>query len=228
VATCLRTQRDQARKQCTRQKLLDAAARVFIRSGYHKPLISDIVAEAGVGQGTFYRNFSDKRDIFDRLLEGFISELFAEFSDMSAHLPTNVQEYRNASLAAIKRAAHIVERNQELCLLFMREAPTVDNHIAKVISGIYERFSELAKFYLDHAITKGFARPCRSDVVAQSIVGIGLQTVEAWLNGRYSDISIDELITEVVNFAFLGFGSRKSNENSMQHRRRTPYRRRKR
>jgi AcrR family transcriptional regulator len=172
--------------------------------GYHKPNISDIVAEAGVGQGTFYRNFRDKRDVFETLLKGFVSGLLDEFSEMSAHPPRNAEEYRDASVSALGRMVRVVQKNRRLALLFMREAPAVDERIAQVMAGMYDRFADLAKSYLDHAIESGFARPCRSDVIAQSIVGMGLRTAELWLEGRYADIPPDDLIPMLVDFAFQG------------------------
>jgi len=202
-----RKKRDQERKDRTRTLLLQAATKTFARSGYHKTLISDIVTEAGVGQGTFYRNFGDKRGIFETLMDGFLSEMFNEFSDMSAHLPRSVKEYRDASLGAIVRAARVVERNRDLCLVFLREAPLVDDEISEVIAGAYERFSLLAKFYLDHAIRQGFARPCHSDIVSQAILGIGMRLVGAWLTGRYSVLPMERIVEEVVDFAFLGLGT---------------------
>jgi len=208
MVSALRKQREEERKSRTRQQLLGAATRVFVRNGYHSPNISDIVAEAGTGQGTFYRYFRDKQDVFETLLEGFISELLEEFSEMSTHPPTSVQEYRDASNHALRRMVRIVQRNRRLALLFIREAPAVDDHIAQIMGGMYDRFAKLAKFYLDHAIESGFIGPCQSEIIAQSIVGMGLRTAELWLDGRYSEIPVDDLISKLVDFAFNGLKPR--------------------
>ena len=206
MTSVLRRQRNEERKQCTRLELLDAAAKVFIKRGYHNTLISEIVAEAGVGQGTFYRNFADKREILETLLEGFISKMLDEFTDMSTNLPTNVEEYRGASIMALKRVAEIVDQNRELSLFFLREGPSIDKTFAESIETVYERFAGLARFYLDYAIENGFSRPCRSDLIAESIVGIALRLIERWWSDRLPDTSLEEMITEVVDFAFWGFG----------------------
>jgi AcrR family transcriptional regulator len=208
LPSAYRKKKDQERKERTRTQLLSAATKIFARNGYHKSLISEIVAEAGVGQGTFYRNFKDKRVIFETLMEGFLIELFGEFSEMTANLPSNVEEYRDASLRAIVHVARIIARNRDLCRVFLREAPTIDNEVADVMSGASDRLSDLARFYLEHAIKNGFARPCNSDLVSQSIIGMGMRIVDAWLSGRYSEYSIDEIVTQVVDFAFLGLGTR--------------------
>lgn len=207
MPSALRKQKDRERKEKTRQALLRAAQRVFARKGYHKTLVSDIVAAAGVGQGTFYRSFRDKRHLLQTLVEEFLSELLAEFSEMEEHLPADAAEYRQASIEAFLRAAHIVGKNRRLCLFLLREAPTVDDRMAELVGHMYDRFARRAQFYLDHAIARGFARPCRSDLVAQAIVGVALRTAELWLKGRYADAAIDEIVGELVDFAFQGFAT---------------------
>ncbi|MFW0786622.1 helix-turn-helix domain-containing protein [Gordonia sp. CPCC 206044] len=44
------------------QLLLEAAARVFVRSGVDAP-VRDVAAEAGVGMGTIYRHFPTRADL---------------------------------------------------------------------------------------------------------------------------------------------------------------------
>ncbi|MFF7211971.1 TetR/AcrR family transcriptional regulator [Streptomyces sp. NPDC008238] len=43
-----------------REQILDAAARCFARSGFHRTTIQDIAAEAGASAGLVYRYFTDK------------------------------------------------------------------------------------------------------------------------------------------------------------------------
>jgi len=51
----------------TRQRLIDAARRVFERVGYFDATIDDIITEAGVARGSFYTYFPDKLSIFQLL-----------------------------------------------------------------------------------------------------------------------------------------------------------------
>ena len=53
----------------TRRKLLNAALRVFAKSGFEASRIEDIAAEAGHTRGAFYANFDTKEDLFFALLE---------------------------------------------------------------------------------------------------------------------------------------------------------------
>lgn len=51
----------------TRQRLLDAAHRVFTRDGFLEVRVEDIITEAGVPRGTFYTYFESKNAIFKEL-----------------------------------------------------------------------------------------------------------------------------------------------------------------
>jgi AcrR family transcriptional regulator len=57
-----------ARGERTRQKLLEAAERIFAELGYHDASIVKITEAAGVAQGTFYLYFESKKQIFDELV----------------------------------------------------------------------------------------------------------------------------------------------------------------
>lgn len=50
-----------------RRSILDAAIRVFARSGYHGTRVSDIADEAGVAYGLVYHYFDSKDDVLNEL-----------------------------------------------------------------------------------------------------------------------------------------------------------------
>jgi AcrR family transcriptional regulator len=57
-----------ARKAKTRADLVEAAARVVGRKGYHAATVDDIAEEAGYTKGAFYSNFESKEDVFLELV----------------------------------------------------------------------------------------------------------------------------------------------------------------
>lgn len=200
--------KNDARRARTRTKLLDAAARAFVSNGYHKTRISEIVRMARVGQGTFYRYFTDKRDAFERLTEVVFERMFAEFMTISDEMPTNVAEYHDRSMAAVKRAAEMAETNLPLMQLILREGPAIDREFEARLDEMFNRFADLARYYLDNAIKGGFARPCNSAVVSQALVGMTLRLLETgWgESGALHELPKEKLIEEAVDFAFRGFG----------------------
>jgi AcrR family transcriptional regulator len=208
MASELRRQRDSERRERTRRALLEAAGKVFARSGYHDSQVSHIVGEIGVGQGTFYRHFESKRAIAGALFEQLAESLLAEFTPMSAPQPAGVEEYRDASVAAAIRAARALRSQRDLALLFLRQGASIDAAFDEQRDAVLDRFAGLAKFHLDRAIAGGFARPCDSAVVSQAIVGMALRQLDLWLVGRLDDRQVEHAAGELVEFAFRGFGYR--------------------
>ena len=52
------------RRDATRERLLQAARELFVSRGYHATRPQDIARLAGLGQGTFYLYFADKKACF--------------------------------------------------------------------------------------------------------------------------------------------------------------------
>jgi AcrR family transcriptional regulator len=62
------------RKTETREALLDSAARVFARRGYHDASLEEIAREAGRTTGSVYSSFRGKDDLFLALLERHVEQ----------------------------------------------------------------------------------------------------------------------------------------------------------
>ena len=58
-----------ARRQATRDRLLDAAFEVFAEQGVHASTVEQIVERAGFTRGAFYSNFTTKEELFAALME---------------------------------------------------------------------------------------------------------------------------------------------------------------
>ena len=70
----------QARSKQTKEKIVQAAIKLFQERGYEKTTSNDIASEAGVSVGSFYVYFTDKRQllltIFDRLADELYKNIF--------------------------------------------------------------------------------------------------------------------------------------------------------
>lgn len=58
-----------ARSLRTRNRLIEAAARIIGLQGEHMPSIEDFIQEAGVSRGTFYKHFATRHDLMTALWE---------------------------------------------------------------------------------------------------------------------------------------------------------------
>jgi AcrR family transcriptional regulator len=76
------------RRAMTRQHLLDAAAIVFTRNGFHGSTLDEVATTAGFTKGAVYSNFKSKDELFLALLDYRIERQFAvatEVLDSGSH-----------------------------------------------------------------------------------------------------------------------------------------------
>ena len=57
------------KKAQKRKNILDAAAKVFSKDGYHQAKVEDIARMAGIGKGTIYLYFENKRHLYYCMLK---------------------------------------------------------------------------------------------------------------------------------------------------------------
>lgn len=82
------------------ERIKVSARKLFIERGYHVTRPQDIAREAGLGHGTFYLHFQDKRDCFFSFVEDARSEFYA-FMRKSVGDCASIEEVIAGSLIAM-------------------------------------------------------------------------------------------------------------------------------
>jgi AcrR family transcriptional regulator len=70
------------RKARTREELLVAARRVFLRRGFHGATLEEIADEAGYTKGAVYSNFAGKDDLYLALLDAHYDRRVEAYAEM--------------------------------------------------------------------------------------------------------------------------------------------------
>lgn len=104
-----------------RNQILDCAKKIFSNKGYYEAYVEDVIKEAHVGKGTFYRYFKNKEDLFIALLIKFLSE-WEEMASISLaeFKPDNIQELFKL---LIHRSFRFFQDNEDLCNIYLRVGP---------------------------------------------------------------------------------------------------------
>jgi len=63
------------KRSATREKILEAALKLFSKKGFRETTIKDISKEVGITEGAIYRHFSTKEEIINSLLNEITQEL---------------------------------------------------------------------------------------------------------------------------------------------------------
>jgi len=103
----------QTEKRSSRERLLEAAAKVFAERGYQAASVDEIAAAAGLSKGAVYWNFSSKDELFHALLEERIDRQIEETAEILRSAPTD----RPVDPEVANRWEAMLGRERELMLL---------------------------------------------------------------------------------------------------------------
>src|SRR5437764_13126384 len=70
------------RRELTRSTLIDAAADVFARRGFHAASLEEIAESAGFTRGAIYKNFDNKEELFYAVIERRIDAQLSRFREV--------------------------------------------------------------------------------------------------------------------------------------------------
>jgi AcrR family transcriptional regulator len=103
-------------RQQNRDRLLDAAERVFAERGYRVATVDDVAAAAGLTKGAVYSHFANKQELFAAAVERRYRRRADEFS---AHMAAGKELTDGAAGAALDFAASIDDGGVDWALLFL-------------------------------------------------------------------------------------------------------------
>ena len=67
------------KKSKTKDRIVQAAIKVFSQNGYERAHVEDILSEADICKGTFYRYFRSKSDLLERACQDFLFNVGGEW-----------------------------------------------------------------------------------------------------------------------------------------------------
>ena len=181
------------------QRLLDAASRVVSARGYAASRVSDIVAEAGFGQGTFYLYFRNKQAVFMALIDRFFEELLAQTLGTYPAVQLETAAMMRRQITDIWRIILAYARERpELARLVLRDAASLPPHERSRIDRNYTRAAAGLSAYCCEAQRRGLLRDVNPDLAGWLVIGMVEKAVHyAILVAPEKDIEtiVEDLVT---------------------------------
>lgn len=158
----------------TRDALIESAIRMFQQNGFQKTRISDIVADAGVAQGTFYNYFRSKDEVFRYVCNTFIEQVQTLFVERTEHLfdGNTAEEVRQNVLTVIDDLLAVYSANLDVAELLFREGIGNGGLFKEIYEEILSIFLELIREQIENGVAKGFLETEDPDVVAVFLFGL--------------------------------------------------------
>lgn len=193
---------DQAR-EATRQRIIREAASEFARLGFEQANINTIAEQAGIGKGTIYLYFENKRELFLAML----------------------RQIAQAQLASIRVAlaadGSLRERLERLFLAFARLAREESDNFNVYMSALYgvnrafkEEATRLLRDYvavialvLEESITRGEIQRVELDATALMILSLTeAYVLSAGVLGQ-TQVEIARQARNVASLVIVGIGA---------------------
>lgn len=147
------------RKAELRREIIDAAFTCFAENGYHATGIADIAARLGIGHGTFYRYFENKRDIVEHVINDLVARILDTLAaDNAPAAVSTLEAYRDQSQRIGEALGRILLEDPRVPRMILLEAPGIDTAMGQRIVEFYELAASLTADYLRHGVEFGYLR----------------------------------------------------------------------
>jgi AcrR family transcriptional regulator len=141
-----------------RRQIIEAAYEVFSRKGYSSAGIADIAEELGIGHGTFYRYFKNKRDILDQVVDYGVERIMDALTLETAEPATTLDEFRDQLRRIGERLFALLDSEPGLGQIVLLEATSIDEEMTQRVLGLVDTFGALAGRFLVNGVKRGFLR----------------------------------------------------------------------
>jgi AcrR family transcriptional regulator len=191
----------EARSESRRAQIVDAALRLWMRSGFDPTTVDAIAREAAVAKGTIYLYFPTKEAILEEAVRRYsLTGIVAEVTETLAGVPPE---------EAVPRVVSTVwERLRErgpLVALLLREVPLRPENARMVFERLVLPANRALAQWLDAGVRSGALRGMDTFVAARALVGMlmAFLITQEILGGRDLVPIADAAITGTIADLFL-------------------------
>jgi AcrR family transcriptional regulator len=162
-----------------RRQILDAAVRVFARSGYHGSRVGDIAEEAGVAHGLLYHYFSSKEAVLQTIFRENWGQLIERFRAVEA-----ADEPAPEKLEGIAKILLRTWRNDpDLVTVMVREVAR-SQQLQGQVEEVREAFVIVQRVIEEGQATGAFRRDLDARLASWVVYGGLEEVLTGWVLGQ--------------------------------------------
>ncbi len=163
------------------QQIIDAAVRVFARTGYYNSRVSDIAREAGIAAGTIYLYFKTKDEILVTLFRQKMAQWVGYLRGEIAGEPDAISKIRRLVVLHFT----VLERNPDLAEVVQVELRQGQKFFRGASAQEVSAYFELIGSVLDEGIAAGvFRHDLPVKIATKMLFGAMDQVATSWVLGK--------------------------------------------
>ena len=166
-------------KSTTRERLLDAAERVFAEKGFHQAAVDEIVEVSGTSKGSVYFHFPSKENLFLAVMDHLGNRLVSRVEREARRVADPVERLN----VALETTVRTLYRHRTLANLLLVKGNSIGAGFAQKRQEIFGRFSELTAGLIRDAVAarREDDADIDAEIVAQAWLGAVGELIVRWL-----------------------------------------------
>jgi AcrR family transcriptional regulator len=196
------------KKEARRNQILEAATKVFVRMGFNRARMDDIVEESGLSKGALYWYFKSKDDIITAILDRLVGREAMELRGMledERPVREKLSDFLESAIADITRMRPLMPILIEFWGLQLRRKT-----IRKVIGKYYQEYYETLTPVIQQGVDRGEFRSVNAKAAAVALGAIIEGTILLWATTPEL-VDLEEDILEGFNLVLDGLEVGKPN-----------------
>jgi TetR/AcrR family fatty acid metabolism transcriptional regulator len=200
-----------------RRQILDAAVRVFARSGYHGARVGDIAGEAGVAHGLLYHYFSSKDEVLETVFRENFGELLERFRAVEA-----ADEPAPQKLEGIAKILLRTWRNNPALVTVMVREVARSPQLQAQVNEVREAFAIIERVIEQGQAEGSFRRDVDARLASWIVYGGLEEVLTGWVLGQLpdGDDAVARAERTAVDLALGGLTALRSDHGDLQPERR--------
>lgn len=199
------------RSEARVRQILSCAKRVFAERGFRAANVSHICEAAGIGRGTLYQYFSNKRAVLEAILRetlGRVQALRERQRAKVATLPPPEQVTRAAAIEfearALRELLEVVFEDEHTLRILLREAVGLDVGVEHILGEIDAALVSIVERDIVAAQRAGYLRePMDARAAAIMMVG-GVEKLALDALRTDAPVDLDRLAREATHLHAIG------------------------
>ena len=188
------------KRRIRRDQILDAAARVFARNGFHAARMDDIAAELDLTKAALYYYCDSKEDLFVKVIEARVGIAVDALESADSTASSAAAKIRQAILIHLR----VFHRHRDIYTMFLGERlRSISAEAASVVDEMGRRFERRWAEFIEEGMAAGeFRKDLDVTVTVKASLSMCNMTL-TWFrpDGR---LSIEELADEFGDLVLGG------------------------
>ena len=195
------TERTEARKAATRERIVSAARELIAHGGYAEAQVAAVAERAGIATGTVYRHFPSKADLFAEVFRTASQHEVDALTEAAASAPGDASAKVAAAAEAFARRALMAPR-----LAWALLAEPVDPAIEAERLAFRRAYGEAMARIVSDGIDAGELPAQDAEVVAAALVGAIGEAMVGPLSPTAGPHDPEDLIAALRDFCIRSTG----------------------